>query len=245
MIYTPIENSKQYVSGIYCIESECGKKYIGSAIKLKMRYGVHVNQIKNQRHDNPRIQNFVNKYGVDKLTFYTLELCEKDKLIEREQYYIDTINPFFNVLRIAGNTAGNKPWLGRKHSDETKAKISATNIATKSLSLKPKKVRPSRDENIAKLIVLSRTPESRKRNSEVHKGNTYWLGKKHKPETIAARCGAGNGRARAVRCIELNMTFGTGREACKHFGLSRSAVGNAIRKHTKVFGKYTMQYADN
>lgn len=47
-----------------------------------------------------------------------LEYCSKEDLIQREQYYIDTINPEYNLCRTAGST------LGRLHSEGAKAKIS-------------------------------------------------------------------------------------------------------------------------
>lgn len=40
-------------------------------------------------------------------------------MIEREQYYIDTLNPEYNILKIAGSP------LGYKHSEETIAKFKA------------------------------------------------------------------------------------------------------------------------
>jgi len=35
-----------------------------------------------------------------------LELCNKEELIQREQFYIDTLNPEYNCCKIAGNTTG-------------------------------------------------------------------------------------------------------------------------------------------
>lgn len=39
-------------------------------------------------------------------------------MLKREQYYIDLLNPEYNILKIAGNL------LGFKHSKETLAKMS-------------------------------------------------------------------------------------------------------------------------
>ena len=46
-----------------------------------------------------------------------LEYCESKDTIKREQYYLDRLNPEYNVLKIAGSP------LGSKHTAETKAKI--------------------------------------------------------------------------------------------------------------------------
>jgi group I intron endonuclease len=57
------------------------------------------------------------KYGYSGFSLYILEYCESDLLLNREQYYIDLLNPEYNILRTAGSS------LGYKHSIETKAKF--------------------------------------------------------------------------------------------------------------------------
>jgi group I intron endonuclease len=47
-----------------------------------------------------------------------LEYCEKEKVVSREQYYLDLLKPEYNILKIAGSPAG------RQYLEETKAKIS-------------------------------------------------------------------------------------------------------------------------
>jgi group I intron endonuclease len=47
-----------------------------------------------------------------------LLLCNGSDLLEREQYYFDTLNPKYNILKIAGSSKG------VILSEETKAKIS-------------------------------------------------------------------------------------------------------------------------
>jgi group I intron endonuclease len=245
MQYVPLTDGKQYVPGIYKIVSACGKIYVGSASNIKTRYMTHRRDLQVSRHDNARLQNYYNKYGAESLTFFVLELCQKEDLLEREQHYIDTLEPFFNISKTASGNFGFKFWLGKKHSPETKLKISLSNRET--YAKKPKKEKPKKltyEENIERISNINKSPEGRKRCSELHKGNTYWLGRKHKPETIAARMGAGNWRARRVYCKELDKYFDTLREANKFFGLSRSAACNAMRRKGKIQGKYTIEYAD-
>ena len=50
-----------------------------------------------------------------------LEYCDPDMVIEREQYYIDTLKPEYNILKTAGSLKG------FKHSEATKRLISETN----------------------------------------------------------------------------------------------------------------------
>jgi group I intron endonuclease len=61
------------------------------------------------------------KYGAAQPTNFSLEIleyCEKEKVVSREQYYLDLLKPEYNILKIAGSPTG------RQHLEETKAKIS-------------------------------------------------------------------------------------------------------------------------
>lgn len=58
--------------------------------------------------------------GLYNFSLEILEYCEPSNAIEREQYYLDTLKPLYNIL----NTAGSP--LGRKHSEKTKAKMNAS-----------------------------------------------------------------------------------------------------------------------
>jgi len=57
------------------------------------------------------------KYGHKVFNLDILENCSKQDLIKREQYYIDTLNPQYNIIKTAGSS------LGRNLSEETKAKL--------------------------------------------------------------------------------------------------------------------------
>ena len=77
------------------------------------------------------------KYGYSKFKLEIIEYCDKSNLLNREQYYIDLLNPEYNILKIAGSAIGykhtkeaiekiRKAGLGRSRDKETKKKISAT-----------------------------------------------------------------------------------------------------------------------
>lgn len=111
-------------SGIYIIENILNnKKYLGSAKNIKKRWYQHKNTLNNNCHDNSYLQNAWNKYGANNFKFSVLEEVEPEKLIEREQYYInlyDVCNKIigYNLAPTAGNT------LGFKFSEESKLKMS-------------------------------------------------------------------------------------------------------------------------
>lgn len=79
------------ISGIYKITNTVnGKFYIGSSKNIKRRWLEHKNQLQENRHANDHLQRSWNKYGADCFCFEIIEECEEERLLEREQYYIDT-----------------------------------------------------------------------------------------------------------------------------------------------------------
>lgn len=59
------------------------------------------------------------KYGYSGFKLEILEYCEPSKCIEREQYYLDLLNPEYNISLMAC-----APMTGRNHSEEAKKRIS-------------------------------------------------------------------------------------------------------------------------
>lgn len=109
------------LSGIYKIENTInGKFYIGSAVDLKEREYEHFRRLFKNNHCNILLQNSFNKYKKESFIFEILEFCDKKDLILKEQYYIDSLNPIFNICKIAGNR------LGVKHKEESKEKLRGT-----------------------------------------------------------------------------------------------------------------------
>lgn len=111
------------------------KKYIGSAIDLNKRINRYFQEsyLNHKIYKKYYIVRAIKKYGISNFVISVLEYTNHSRLelIKREQYYIDTLNPEYNILRKAGNS------LGYKHSFQTKLKISLFNKGRK-LSSKTK-----------------------------------------------------------------------------------------------------------
>lgn len=134
--------------GIYKITNlVTGQIYIGSSSNVYNRIHTHKKCLRKNTHENKRLQNSWNKYNEDSFVFELVEECEIDKIIEREQYYIDSLNPFYNICRVAGSC------IGVKHTEETRKRMSDS-----------KKGKPSPRKG------TKHTEESLKRMSEVKKG---------------------------------------------------------------------------
>jgi len=115
--------------GIYKIEDQKGKIYVGSSIRIEIRWSEHRRALNEGTHSNNKLQNAWNKYGAEYFTFSIIEIIEdSSKLLIQEQKYLNIIFTYYkssqhyNILRIAGSP------LGIKRSIETKARMSAKKL---------------------------------------------------------------------------------------------------------------------
>lgn len=169
--------------GVYVItHDESAKIYIGSASKnFHHRWNTHATELRKGVHKNPPLQAAWNKYGEDAFSFHVMEECSREECVSREQYWMDRLLPFtqhFNISKTAGSCLGVKlspehcskigaAQRGRKHTEESKAKLSA------SLRARKWKLSP---EHLAKMIAgrKPRTDAFRKSISDRMKGRIPW-----------------------------------------------------------------------
>lgn len=108
--------------GVYKITNIVNNKiYIGSSVNLKKRIYEHKRTLKLNKHHSCALQRAVNKYGIDNFIFEIIENCNIDEIIIREQFYIDSLKPEYNILKHAYSN------FGHKHTEETKRKLSELN----------------------------------------------------------------------------------------------------------------------
>jgi group I intron endonuclease len=177
-------------SGIYAIIIN-KKWYVGSAINFKSRRHTHKKKLNTNKHPNNHLQLAFNKY--QEFEFRVLERCEPEKLLEREEWWIewtDCCNPEkgYNKRRKPNSN------LGLKFSEEIRAKISASNLGKHSspkppltleqrLNLSNALKGKSKSEVHKKAMSLARkgevrTDEQKLKISKSLKGNSNALGHK-------------------------------------------------------------------
>ena len=107
---------------VYIIENNINYDcYIGSSTNYYRRKKRHFTDLGLNKHHSPKLQRAYNKYGKDCFNIYILEsflFVSKSDILAREQFYIDTMKPKYNIC----NTAGSQ--LGSIRSDEFKANCS-------------------------------------------------------------------------------------------------------------------------
>src|SRR3990167_6832899 len=119
----------KHISAVYLITcKKTNKNYVGSSVRFDLRVKAHLRALENGTHPNKHLQNSWNKYGADCFKFDILEEVPKEKLIEREQHWIDLLNPSFNVVRTAlANGRGRvDPKVTREKRGEAKRKYYAS-----------------------------------------------------------------------------------------------------------------------
>lgn len=107
------------ISGIYKIQSVVNpdRIYIGSASNILTRKNTHYFLMRNNRHHSKKLQRHFNKYGESDLVFSLITECDIDRLIIKEQCYINVFQPYFNCSKFARSRRG-VPW-----SEETRSKL--------------------------------------------------------------------------------------------------------------------------
>ena len=107
-------------AGVYrWINNVNGKTYIGSSIDIQSRMYIYFSPrilLDEVKFPTP-IYSALRKYGYSSFTLEILEYCDRNDAVKREQYYMDLLQPEYNILKVAGSM------LGYKHTEETLKKF--------------------------------------------------------------------------------------------------------------------------
>lgn len=153
-----------------------------------------------------------------------LEYCRADELIKREQYYLDTLNPEYNILKYAYSL------LGYKHTPENIAKF------------KLKKVSQELKDILSS--VHSGKEVSQETRDKLSIAITNY--KKNNPlsQEALANITAKTVEREGVPVILLNtqtneeLEFPTLTKAGEYLSIKRQAIRNAIKRKSLVKGLY-------
>jgi len=167
-------------SGIYRIRNIVnGMLYIGSAINFTRRWWQHRQELRDNIHHSPRLQNAWNKYGAEAFEFEIVELVlNRNQLMEREQYWLDYYDSSnkekgYNIVQIVTS-----PMLGRKHTEETKKLMSLAHLGKKQ---SPEHIKNAAESHRGKIRTEEQrkhcgrvwTDEQKKKQSEILE--KYWI----------------------------------------------------------------------
>lgn len=142
-------------SGIYLIINNTDiKSYVGSASDITRRFTNHLYNLRHNKHYNKHLQSSWNKYGESNFEFHVIEYCPKEKLIEREQFYLDIFQTCKSENGFNKNPKA-ESCLGVKHSKEANERKS------------------KRQKGHTWCRGMKMPEEFKKKISEIMKGNKY------------------------------------------------------------------------
>ena len=201
------------------------KRYIGSSKDLAARKKQHFRG----SQSNPHMQCAMRKYGKENFVFNVLEyVCESD-LLSVEQFYIDTLNPEYNICRVAGNR------LGVPVSDQTKGKISeklrgrVVSEATREKLRTAHTGKKASPETIEKLVTShtgkTLTKEQKQKIGDAHRG------RKHSDDSKAKM--SKNRSKGQVRCVSNGVIYDSVKDAANKLNLNLMSIYYALSKDDK------------
>lgn len=99
--------------GIYKITNQInGHSYIGLSTHIEDRWNYHKTPYNWKREKDKSLYKAIIKYGIDNFNFEVLEECSLEQLSEREKYYIEKYDTFYNGYNM---TAGGEDNQGDSH----------------------------------------------------------------------------------------------------------------------------------
>jgi group I intron endonuclease len=199
-----IKTELKMKAGIYGFLCKTNNKlYIGSSINLNLRFNNYINGVQS----NILFQRAINKYNLQDFIFIVFEYCEPDKLVSQEQYYLNFLEPEYNILMVAGSS------LGYKHTEKALTKIS--------------------EASKGKL----HSPETKGLMSETHKGKKFSLehrtkistAKKDKKFSLEHRTSISAAKGLGTIFVydlqgSLENTFSSARNAAEFFNCSHPTI---------------------
>lgn len=213
-----------------------GKYYIGSSMNLKKRETEHFNGLESNHHANKHLQNSFNKYGHrDVFIFIVICFCKKEELLNMEQYYIDTLEPEYNICQIAGSP------LGYKHTDESRKKMSE--FQKGKIVSEESKLKMSRSQKGKK-----RSAETKGKMSDSKKGDKCHLyGKFGSNHPAYGKLGKYNSKSKKVIQLKkdgevVNEFYGIN-EASRETNINCGNIAQACKGKLKSAGGYLWRYA--
>lgn len=202
--------------------------YIGQSGDLSKRFRKYFTLSYLKTEESFIISRALIKYGHINFSVSILEYCDKSILLEREQYYLDSLQPKYNILKLAGSS------LGYSHSQDSKDKRSKPLKGVYTGSKSALLGRTHSEDTIAKMS-LTRSGENKPLYGKTHNEKTIELmranplNRKHTSETKDKMSKAqGNPVNIYEKCsseeFKLIGSFVSARRAAKFLNMSGSTI---------------------
>ena len=177
------------IIGVYKISNTLcpeGKYYIGYSTNINKRWGIHKSTLKGGSHCNILMQRAYEKYGSDCFTYEILQECETEEEAKNiELSYLEDLTIRDKLYNLHYNNSGGD--MLTYHPDREQI------IKKRAIEQKKRNSELTQEEYKRRFCMKTgekngmygrtHTDEVKRLFSEMHKGNTYCLGKKASQET--------------------------------------------------------------
>lgn len=204
-------------SGIYTITNRVnGKRYVGQAGSFRDRWLHHKSTLRRGVHGNRHLQSAWIKHGEAAFSFEVLELvpATDEAMCAREQHWIDTLQPEYNIAPVAGTTRG------VKHPPRTPEFCERMREMKTGFRHTP--------ESIERMRQIPGRPHSEETRRKLAARDISYL---HSPESVAKRREKMVGRTWAPEVVEKRRMANVGRkrtpEQCKRIADAKRAAYSA------------------
>lgn len=184
------------LSGIYLLTNKLTDEiYVGQSVDLSKRFIRYFNLSYLKSKESLIISRALIKYGYVNFSVSILEYCDKSILTEREQYYLDKLEPKYNILKIAGSSLGyihsevskqkrskalkgvyvgiKSPLFGKNHTIETKNKMSLQRKGEDNYFYGKTHSEPSKEIMRQKALDRKHSIETKDKMSKAHGNPVY------------------------------------------------------------------------
>jgi group I intron endonuclease len=253
-------------AGVYqWTHKESGKFYIGSAVDISKRLKNYYNKSYLNRYKNMHICNALLIHGYSSFSLTIIKYIDisnsssnevRKLILEREQYYLNTMKPVYNILKVAGSILGyvhneksiakiSEAKKGKPRSAETRTLLSDANIG-KTLHSETK----SKISDTMKGMI--RSAETRTRMSEAKKGKIISVetrikmseAKKGKFLTAETRHKISTRRGTVIYVYSGDnnffISFTSARMAGKYFNCNHSTITTYLNSGKLFLGKWIL-----
>lgn len=225
--------------GIYRIFDREGREYVGSSEDLPRRRREHFNSLRNGTHKNILLQRAFDKYGEEFLDFEILLLCEKSRLNDYEQTVLDNVKTHYNISKNVG-----APMRGRKHSTETRQKMSKSHWSRNPDAWKVKK--RLKEANLGR----KHSTRTREKLRQINKDRGSWgnHSEEAKHKLSEMNMGAKSPRARRVGqiCLETGLLIReySYMKEVEEYGFNYNSVWRVCKGRRKTHKGFAWKYLD-
>lgn len=162
-------------TGVYKITNIItGDCYIGSASRIgktksqsgfTVRFDKHLRELRNNSHHNRFLQNSFNKHGENSFKFEILAKCPSEYCIRLEQWFLDNLNPKYNIRVIADSNKGIK--FTEEHKEKIRIGNLKENNPEKGIKISRTKTGKARPEWVKEKLSLSKMGKSKSEQGRI------------------------------------------------------------------------------